>query len=411
MLGSKRKTALLGSASAVALLVASGPAAAETTVEISGYLKGDLFVDTNADIGDSFTTSAIPLDDSTGLKSDSQDGTQFRAHAKQSRLRLRTSTDTPLGELRTHMEGDFLGGTGNQDFSNSNAFRLRHAYGSLGPLLVGKTWTNFMSLHSYPGTVDFFGPTGMPFIRQSQLRYTFDATPNTKISVSAENPELSGRAGPTDLDGDGMADISSNLQEARGGISFDQIPDFTGAIHYSAGGNTVRLTGVVRKLDVDDGVPGSGISPDDEIGWGVHASGSAGVLGRDTAMVNFTYGDGIGRYLINGFGQGAFFNTTTSDLETIESWAVVLAYDHVWSDTAHSTVAWGHYEVEDDFQSGVAELEQLDTVHVSYQWSPVPRVNLGLEWIYGRIEVDEKVGGVDDEGTNHRIQFGAQYLF
>ena len=56
--------------------------AGETEVTVSGYVKADFFFDSDSDLGDSFAASGIP----TGENSD--DG-HFRAHARQSRLRIR----------------------------------------------------------------------------------------------------------------------------------------------------------------------------------------------------------------------------------------------------------------------------------------------------------------------------------
>ena len=46
-------------------------------------------------------------------------------------------------ELGSFIEGDFYGG-GNQSFSNSTSFRLRHAYITYGNWGFGQTWSNFM---------------------------------------------------------------------------------------------------------------------------------------------------------------------------------------------------------------------------------------------------------------------------
>ena len=47
------------------------------------------------------------------------------------------------------MEGDF--------YSSGDQFRLRHAYGEIGDLLVGQTWTTFTDVAAAPATLDFEG--------------------------------------------------------------------------------------------------------------------------------------------------------------------------------------------------------------------------------------------------------------
>jgi hypothetical protein len=133
-----------------------------TSVEISGYVKADFIYDLNEGNGDVFVPEAI----STSGK----DEKRFRAHARQTRLRVKTSTPTDMGPLKTLIEGDFFGSGGNQVFSNSTSFRLRHAWASIGGLSAGQYWSNFMPIESYPGTIDFNGPAGLPFIRQAIQR-------------------------------------------------------------------------------------------------------------------------------------------------------------------------------------------------------------------------------------------------
>ena len=101
-----------------------------TSVKIGGYVKADFIYDVDADLGDSFAASAIPAD---GSDADRKSG-NFRSHAKQTRLNFSTWTPTEVGEVKLFIESDFFGQGGNQTFSNSTTFRLRHAYGEIGPV-------------------------------------------------------------------------------------------------------------------------------------------------------------------------------------------------------------------------------------------------------------------------------------
>jgi hypothetical protein len=68
------------------------------------------------------------------------------AGVRQSRLGVRSSTPTTLGELKTTFEFELFG-TGVD--AGQTTFRLRHAYGELGKFGAGQTWSPFM---------DPFGP-------------------------------------------------------------------------------------------------------------------------------------------------------------------------------------------------------------------------------------------------------------
>jgi hypothetical protein len=107
----------------------------DTSLGFHGYAKLDIIRDLNAFQGDTVSFPAIPLDGTAAARR--QGAT--RLQARQSRFNIETRTPTEYGTLRTLIEGDFFGAGRNEFTSNSSAFRLRHAYGELGP--VPTSWT------------------------------------------------------------------------------------------------------------------------------------------------------------------------------------------------------------------------------------------------------------------------------
>ena len=358
----------------------------DTSVRIGGYVKADLIYDIGPDVGDTFAASAIPAD---GSAEDRQNG-NFRAHARQTRLNFTSWTPTEIGEAMLFLEGDFFGTGGNEVFSNSTSFRLRHAFGEVGPILAGQTWTLFMPLTSYPETVDFFGPSGIPFIRQGQLRYTHQIDDAWSVAVSAENSELSAR----DFEGNS---VGSSRGDLRFGV--DTLPDFVGAVSYDRDGWHGRIAGVARLLDTE-----AAGSDDREFGWGLTASAVVPTFGDDSFQANFTYGDGIGRYIINGFDQDAFIDNN-GNLDTITSWGLALGYTRHWTPRWRSNLVYGRYQVLDT--NLATDTESLDTVHANLIWQPDPKLQFGVEYIFGRRGFDDS----DFDNHAHRVQLAAQFLF
>ncbi|MFQ5565319.1 MAG: DcaP family trimeric outer membrane transporter [Paracoccaceae bacterium] len=351
-----------------------------TEIEISGYIKADFIYDLDENTGDVFVPESI--------STSGQDEEAFRAHARQTRLRIKTSTPTAWGPLKTHLEGDFFGSGGNQIFSNSTSFRLRHAYASVGGLLAGQTWSNFMPIESYPSTVDFNGPAGIPFIRQAQLRYTAPINDNLSFSASIENSEFNGRTAA------GVFAPSTNLG-IRAGV--DKAPDFTAAATYRDDWGMVKLAGLGRYL----GSPND--AGDGEVGWGVNFSGNAKPWPGGTIMGQFTYGDGVGRYIINGFGQDAFVDAS-GDVHTIEAYGVTAQVLQDLSDEFTVGVAYGRAEFMDSFSG--SDLDTVNTVHGTLFWSPIERLTFGAEVIWGN---REDAGGASDDAI--RLQTSVQVNF
>ncbi len=363
----------------------------ETSVSVSGYVKLDAFIDSDQDVGDSFIFSSIVPDDVE------QGDTHTRFHARQSRFRIRSNTD--LGNdsaIKTHIEGDFFGTGGNQSFSNSTSFRLRHAYASYdlaggAQFLAGQTWSNFMEndFVAYPSTVDFFGPVGKNFVRAPQVRWTWPSG----FAISLENPETDGTG------------AGGRLRESTGGQGTDELPDLTAAWRGGpgGGGGVYELGAVIRDLGAS-GTTEAGVPIDDgrETGWGIMLAGGW-QAGKVYISGSLTGGDGIGRYIINGFANDIFVNDDGS-VETVESAAANVNFNIAWSDTAQSNLAFGHFENDEPARSN--GIDTLDSIHLNYLWNPWPAVTFGVEWIHGEIE---NADGSD--GDNDRLHFMAQRSF
>lgn len=363
--------------------------AGETTVTLGGYVRGDLRIDDGNDLGDSFVVSSIPAD---GTDGDNENGfTRF--HARQSRLRVRTESHTEGGTVvKAHLEGDFFGNGGNESFSNSASFRLRHAYATYGGLTIGQVWTNFMDFVAYPTTVDFFGPAGKSFARQGLIKYTF----SNGISISAENPETDGQG------------ALGRLRESTGGEAVDELPDFTIAWRGGPGGagGSYEFSGVLRSLGVDGefvDAAGNTIEVDEnETGFGVNLAGGWN-FGKFSVAGSVTFGDGIGRYIINGAANEVFV-TDEGDLVTVEAMAFSANVKYDWTPSSSSLIAFGHFENDDPTQSN--GIDNLQTIHINYLWTPYPSSSFGVELIQGFLENAD-----GSEGDATRFAFGAQLNF
>ena len=91
---------------------------------------------------------------------------------------------TPLGELKTIFEFELFG-TGVD--AGQTTFRLRHAYGELGHFGVGQYWSPFMDIDVFPNSLEYWGPTGMVFFRNIQIRY-MPIMGDTRLTFALERP-------------------------------------------------------------------------------------------------------------------------------------------------------------------------------------------------------------------------------
>jgi hypothetical protein len=353
--------------------------------------------DLNAPQGDFVSFPSIPL---AGTVAARRQG-DTRLDARQSRFNIETRTQTAYGTAKTLIEGDLEGVGGNEFASNSTTFRLRHAYGELGPLLAGQTWSNFMDVESLPETEDFNGPAGQIFIRQGQLRYTYHLAPATRISVAVENPQ-GDFFGP---DGNALGNPPSSGAAAPGSPSnsLQLWPDFTARFATDQPWGHFAFAALVRQIQAN--VLTTGRRADD-FGYGLSIGGTINTFGRDKIFYQLNGGSEIGRYLQNNVGGGAAFNGTNI-LNSQPAIGGFAGYQHWWTETLRSTAVYGHDEIYNNTRIiGLTHNRSIDSVHANIFWSPIESTNIGLEYIYGRRETDQGL-----HGEFNRFQAGFQYNF
>jgi hypothetical protein len=157
---------------AVAFLVlVAGPLtmAQETTeswMSVYGFAQLDMGLDTKQNHPDWYDvvrpTKLPAYEDQYG-----EDG-NFYASVRQSRLGVKTGTPTAMGELKTQFEFELFG-TGVD--AGQTTFRLRHAYAEIGQFGAGQTWSPFMDIDVFPNSLEYWGPSGMVFFRNIQVRW------------------------------------------------------------------------------------------------------------------------------------------------------------------------------------------------------------------------------------------------
>ncbi len=170
--------------------MAQAPADAKPSLEIYGFAMLDIghdFKQIDPDWYDTLRITKLPkVENEFG-----EDHSTF-AGVRQSRLGVRSSTPTPVGELKTIFEFELFG-TGVD--SGQTTFRLRHAWGELGSFGAGQYWSPFSDPDVYPNTLEYWGPTGIPWYRNVQLRYTPIHSDKNNLMVALTRPGASGDQG------------------------------------------------------------------------------------------------------------------------------------------------------------------------------------------------------------------------
>ncbi len=365
-------------------------AAPGTSFVLTGYAKVDgMWTDTSdGELPENNAARDFYVPGGTPIGGVSE-GTDFDAHAKQSRINFGTDTILEGGDkLSTRFEVDFFGSsTGDQRITNTYAPVLRHAYIQWREWLVGQTWTNFQDVAVLPDAVDFIGPTdGTVFVRQPQVRYTRGG-----LSLSVENPETTitpfgGGAG-------GNARITTDD---------NSLPDLTGRYTWKGDWGHFSVAGLARELKYQT----TGAGAIDASTWSMAGSLSGKfMVGKDDIRW-MLLGGNLGRYVGLNFSNDAVIDAG-GDLESIDGYAGFIAYRHLWSPKWRSNLyyAMGDYDNEVSLTGGGVNKSSSSWTFNTW-YTPLPKLDIGAEFRHAVRELEN-----GNDGTLDRLQFTTRYSF
>lgn len=405
----------------------------DTTVTFGGMLKMDAAMDLSGANLNGWPTDAVAIPIKGTPQAARKGNMAFTA--RQTRFGFSSETPTALGPLKSQIELDFYGTAGNALLTHPVSPRLRHAWFSLGKVLVGQTWSVFMDLEAAPETLDMTGPVGAGYaMRQPLIRYQTKLGGKGMLTLGIENPE-----------GDFLgADHTTNIP--IGSIMstrvLNDMPDFTARYTYKGDGFRVSAAGVLRHINLDTGGaslpfvgpngPFTFAGQASTWGGGAQLNLTVDTFGKDSLTLSANGGPGLGRYVMgvqdtafltgvapNGSsnanpGNGAVLGPD-GKLRTIFTYGGFASYKHFWSKTLRSNLVLGYLRMNNPEQMlPLNFIKEEATLHANLIWSPLPQVGFGVEFIHGylglRGQTDaNRALGYGDHGAMNRIQFSAQY--
>ena len=339
--------------------------------------------------------------------------------ARTSRFGLEAATPTRYGVLGVKLEGDFNNEprTGNtaqygtsdniftQQQTSSYGFRIRHAYGTFGGLLVGQTWSTFMDVDNYPETVDFNGPTGATFIRQPQIRYSYGMPSAGTFTIAVENGSsyvLDSRAelAPGEENPDYFLPVPSSLT---------YVPDVVVRWDKGFQWGALSARAMTQQLRFDDGAGTDAATR----GWGAAASASFKVRGTDWLAMQVTGGDGVGRYL--NYIEGALYDGVADEIRKERAIGVIAGYQHKPADWVRVNLVYGATRNFDNDYTDAAKATGLGStrfgvnryvqqLHLGPIFTPVKGVDLGVEGI-----VAQRKTLAGEKGDDLRLNVSFKY--
>jgi DcaP outer membrane protein len=375
------------------------PAAQEPkpSVEIYGFAMLDIghdFKTIDPDWFDTMRVTKLPsFDGQFG-----EDNNSF-AGVRQSRLGVRASTPTSLGDLKTTFEFELFG-VGVD--SGQTTFRLRHAYGELGHFGAGQTWSPFMDPNVFPNSLEYWGPTGMVFFRNVQFRW-MPIQGDTSLTLALERPGASGDPGT--LAG------RVELQNIRGRFP---LPDLTGQYTFGRSWGYARVAGALRRINWDDVLDDQFDLSGHGTGWGLNFSSNVNVgeNKKDVIRLQLVVGEGIENYMNDApVDVGVVANpgnpVTPIKGDTLPIVGLVAFLDHKWNERWSSTVGYSRTDINNSELQAPNAFNTAQYALGNLLYSPVTNVMVGGELQWGRRE--NFSDGFHSDGV--KVQFSFKYNF
>ena len=323
------------------------------------------------------------------------DGNFFMS-VRQTRLGFKNYFQTGLGELKTHFEFEMFG-TGVD--AGQTTMRLRHAYAELGQFGAGQYWSPFMDIDVFPNTVEYWGPTGMAFFRNVQIRY-MPIQGDTRLTFALERPGASADQG-----------IYSDRVELTNVKPRFPLPDLSAEYRFGRPWGYVELAGIARRMEWEDMDPTGPDLTGEAIGWGLNLSTNIKIGKKATFRGSYLYGEGVQNYM-NDAPVDVGIKTTGNPVTAVEGVAlpvtgIVAFVDINWNEKFSSSLGYSSIDIgnsngqaDDAFDKGQYAVGNL-------MWYPVKNAMMGVEFQWG----DRSNFNDGWSTTISKVQFSFKYNF
>ena len=325
------------------------------------------------------------------------DGTFFFG-VRQTRFGVAGYTPTKIGDLKVVYEFDMFG-TGADE--GQTTMRLRYAYGELGRFLAGQATSPFMDDDAWPNTIEYWGPSGMVFYRNVQIRYAPIKTADKELFIALERPGSGADKGTSSIP------EFSALDSVKAKLS---APDVSAHFKKRGKWGSVQLAGIFRPIKwKDTRVNNFGNDLSGSVtGWGANLSAVLN-LGKSTVFRgSYVYGEGIENYMQDAPNDvGTVINGNSIDGKALPVSGIVAWLDHnwnpqVWTSLGYSTVSIDNTETA----NGTTSYKKGQYASLTIGTTPLPNTMAAIEFQYGQREGED---GFKADIT--KIQLSFKYNF
>lgn len=371
-----------------------GEEKSEKKFEVYGFVQSDYIqdfkrVDPNWDA--TLRPSRIPTESG-------KFGTDGQAVLSVRQTRFGVTADLPVEDhkMYTKFEFDFFG-VGEDE--GKTTIRLRHAYGEYRHWLGGQTHSLFMDIDMFPNTIDYWGPAGMVFLRNPQIRYIFSKGAN-EFAMAIEQPS-------NDIDPGQFRTLGEDLDIQ---VQPDEnIPDFTAMGRVNRDWGHIQLSGILRRVGYETiGTPNN--SPKRRLtGWGLNLTSNFKTSQADVLRLAVVHGNGIASYMNDGgtdMAPEGRLSVNNASVKLVPLTGITAYFDHSWNEKYTSSIGYSRTQVDntslqEDDAFNIGEYASVNLLH-----KPVKNMMVGAEFLWGAQTTKD-----NSYGEDLRTQISFKYNF
>jgi len=297
------------------------------------------------------------------------------AGVRQTRFGVKSASTTPVGDLSTVFEFELFG-TGVD--AGQTTFRLRHAYGQLGAIGAGQTWSPFMDIDVFPNTVEYWGPNGMVFFRNIQIRWMPIRGERGSVTLALEKP-----GGSAD---EGIYADRIELANTKPRFNF---PDLSGNARIVRNWGYLQGAAIVRKIGWVDTSSNPINLGGSTVGWGINVSSNLKVTRNNLAKLEITYGHGIENYMNDapvdiGIQKNSPGSRVPISGVALPLLSAVAFLDHTWGERYTSSAGYSFLNIYNSDGQLPSAFHRGQYAVGNLLFHPIPRVMMGGEFQFGR---------------------------
>jgi hypothetical protein len=260
-----------------------------------------------------------------------------------------------MGDLFIRIETDFAGKDG---------FRIRHAYGQLGGILIGQTWTLFSNANFVPATVSRDGAAGSSVFFTPQIRYSRQINDKMIWQASVEYSK-------TEIDSPDSITVET----------VQVIPDLIGRLNYTVERLSFRFSGLITTISGTDTSNVVSYS----FGGGASFAGIYKLSTIDKLHFSITSTYAASRFIdvFSGKSEDITYDPGNQRFVGLVATAGFIAWSRSWPKNISTTLSAGFaaitnraFQPEDQYSHGYNAL-------LNIFWQPVDGARLGIEYANG----------------------------